>query len=350
MDWESGEDQPTYSQLIKLSKAYKRVSAVFFLPVPPKDPKLPKDFRVLSESKKKQLSPNAIIEIREAERKRQDALFLHQQLGEEIPKFKHKATLVEDIESLAKKFRDIFGLTEKVQKNFSSDYAFFNFWKTHIEKMGIFVFQASIKSVDELRGLAIYYKELPIILLNTKDTIKPRTFSLLHEFCHLLLHKSGIGNMSPNISKGGVYNDIEVFCNAFAAECMVPKKLLFSDPIVREMKSSQELSYRNLATLSNRFNASRDVILRRLLDGQKITQIHYEQHRTHLSESLKFHKPKASSGGPPYHIRMLAYNGEPFTHLALRSCSSKKITEVELSRFLGMKLGSIKKMVSSMDG
>lgn len=349
--WEKGEDYPTYGQLKKISNAYKRISAVFFLPKPPKDHKLPKDFRILNEADVIKLDPSTIIEIRDAQRKREDALYLAEILDEKVSGFSHKTTLRANTNNLAKKFREIFGLTPAKHKSLTNEHSSLNFWKSAIEDTGVLVFQASLKSVEEMRGLAIFYDKFPLILLNTKDTPKARTFSLLHEYCHLLLHKSGIGNIKANIGKQGFYNEIEVFCNKFAAECLIPQDFFLNESIVQKIKRGYELSNEDIRKLSNRYHVSWEVVLRRLLDFDKITSTYYKSYRKKSSAYFQSQeKLKKESKGPPYHVRVQAYNGEPFTQLALQSYSNGKITDVDLSRYLGMKLNSIEKLTPFVGG
>ena len=60
---ETGIDRLTISQLRKLCNVYKRPLAFFYLPNPPQQETIPKDFRRLPEDEEKNLSPNLRLEI-----------------------------------------------------------------------------------------------------------------------------------------------------------------------------------------------------------------------------------------------------------------------------------------------
>jgi Zn-dependent peptidase ImmA (M78 family) len=342
-DWESGKSRPSYSQLKKISNLYKRVTAVFFLADVPSDPAVPKDFRVLKDSQIRKLAPSTLMEIRDAQRKRSDAIILAEQMGEPIPEFKYTTHLNDDIPKLAKKFRNIFGISYEVQRAFSNDHSAFNTWKRAIENQNVLVFQASFKSLDELRGLAVFESRFPLILLNTKDAPKPRTFSLLHELCHLLLHVSGIGNMQSPLSRDEGYNQVEVFCNQFAGECLVPAEYFLAEPEVAAISTQKTISKSQISALSNRYNSSWEVILRRLLDLGKISNEFYSNYREELKQLFAGMKPKPK-GGPAHQVMVYAYNGEPFTQLAISNYLAEKISASELSRYLGLKFNLIEKM------
>ncbi|MGK5085901.1 ImmA/IrrE family metallo-endopeptidase [Bdellovibrionota bacterium FG-1] len=343
--WEAGEKQPSFPQLKKISNVYKRISATFFLSQVPTDPAIPKDFRVLNDAERRRLAPSTVAELRDIQRKRNDALELARKLGSEIPTFTLSATLESDIEALAVKLRELFGVTDERQTSFPSDYASFNHWKRAIEDVGVLVFQASLKSLDELRGLAIFHERYPIILLSTKDQVKPRTFSLLHEFGHLLLRVSGIGDME---ARGG-FSPSEVFCNALAAECLLPKALLTRQPEIASLRAEAQITAELLATLSNRFQVSWEVILRRLTDLGKLSGASYQGYRDSLRKRFAA-KAKTVDGGPPYQVRVYSYNGEPFTRLAVTSYLRGLITAPELTRYLGLSFKLIEKMSPEIAG
>ena len=67
----------------------------------------------------------------------------------------------------------------------------FNLLRDIIEDKNILVFQISMP-VEDARGFAIADETPAIIVVNSKDHIEARVFSLMHEFGHILLKESGI--------------------------------------------------------------------------------------------------------------------------------------------------------------
>src|SRR5688572_18037844 len=64
--WEAGLQYPTFGQLERLGKLYKRPIAVFFFPEPPSEPDLRSEFRTLPASELEGLAPDTRFAIREA--------------------------------------------------------------------------------------------------------------------------------------------------------------------------------------------------------------------------------------------------------------------------------------------
>jgi Zn-dependent peptidase ImmA (M78 family) len=343
-DWENGTAKPSYSQLKKIGFVYKRATAVFFLEEPPQDPSKPKDFRVLDEETAKKLDPSTLIEIRSAQRKRLYALELAERLNEGPKPFNWKATISDDAEELGKAWRKRFGITIAAQKFFRSEYDAFNTWKRAIENFDVLVFQASLDSLEEMRGLAVYEIKYPLIMLNTKDSPRGKVFSMLHEFCHLLLQKSGIGNMEPPPNRRDVTSQIEVFCNAFAGACLVSQDDFLSEYEVQNCTIRSPLDQAALKALANRYQVSWEVILRRLLTFGKISQSFYSSKREDFKKF--FTKKKDDGGFAEYTTKVLSYNGEPFTRLVISSFEAGNITASDVSSYLGIKLKHLDKMES----
>lgn len=348
-EWEGGGSRPSFPQLKKIASTYKRVTSIFFYKNVPQDPSLPKDFRVLNESQTKKLAPTTIVEIRNAQRKRFEAIELAELLGETPKTLNIKANLNHNIPKLAERIRKLLGISIEEQKGFKSEYDSFKKWRESIENLGVLVFQASLKSIHEMRGLAIYKKKFPIILLNTKDEIKPRLFSLLHEFCHILLGESGIGNMEPNASSRAKFNKIEVFCNAFAGECLVPSDSFSIEPEANKIKTSKNLTSKGVKKLANRYFVSWDVIVRRLRDLNFISEGKFQNFLTEKKDLfMNPSKKKKAKGGPPYEVRVFSYNGDTYNRLVLSNFFSGNITSHKLSSYMGLKLNLIEKMVPEL--
>jgi Zn-dependent peptidase ImmA (M78 family) len=126
----------------------------------------------------------------------------------------------------ASKIREIIGIDLKEQKKWLWDergnkdfqhYRFLNECKETLNKLGILVFESERVSLEEMKGLTLYYDEYPIIVLNGSDFVNSRIFSLFHELVHLMLGESAICDLEEDNKK-------EVFCNAVAGEFLVPSQ------------------------------------------------------------------------------------------------------------------------------
>lgn len=346
LSWENGQDKPSFSQLKKIADVLKRPSAVFFMSVVPKDHPVPTDFRVIDDADIKKLAPKTLVEIRKAQRKRDLAIELAKSIEEPIISFQDTIDLNDDIAKVAAKYRKKFLINDYQEKGWTSEYQALNAWKRGIEGMGILVFQASLDNLEEMRGLAIYNRILPIILLNTKDSPRGKIFSMLHEFCHLLLRKSGIGNIDANWGKPDKINRIEVFCNEFAGQCMLPGDLLAD--IASRLDSKTLVNDRNLQAIVRKFQVSWEVALRRLLEETHISASLYKSRRQELIAFFKSREKPKKGGAVPIEQKALSYNGEYYTSLVLNSFDQEKITSADIIDYLGVGYKHIEKLKSSI--
>ena len=96
----------------------------------------------------------------------------------------------------------------------------FKNWRTLIESRGVYVLLQKFV-LDDCRGFTIFRDaNAPIIVINkTEDHDPARTFTLLHEYAHLLLRQPGISDQNDA-------NPVEAFCNRFASGFLMPRTLL----------------------------------------------------------------------------------------------------------------------------
>lgn len=80
-----------------------------------------------------------------------------------------------------------------------------------------------VLDVSEFRGFVLADKIAPIIFINGRDAKSAQIFTLIHELCHLAFFQTGVSNAADDEE-----SDIamERFCNAVAADFLVPTKLL----------------------------------------------------------------------------------------------------------------------------
>ncbi|OFK22243.1 ImmA/IrrE family metallo-endopeptidase [Olsenella sp. HMSC062G07] len=79
--------------------------------------------------------------------------------------------------------------------------------------------------VDEFRGFVLADDMAPIIFINGRDAKSAQIFTLVHELCHLAFAQTGVSN-APDDEDSDV--TLERFCNAVAADFLVPTSILAS--------------------------------------------------------------------------------------------------------------------------
>ena len=257
--WEEGVKRPDTDSLRKLSNLYDYPFSYFFLEKLPEESQL-KDFRGTPEDKRAAFSRDTKLSLREFRRLTRLAAMLQQITGDYFHTKIGEAQKDEDPEEVAKREVQRLGISEDVVGTSFAREKAYNAWREAIEALGIFVFSLRM-SPKECRGAAIVEQPyVTAILINQNDAVVARSFTLLHEYCHLLLRSKReliVCDQYPS--------NAESFANRFAASALVPK-----DRFIKVLQDREENHYHDwwtdvlLQDLARTFNVSRDVIAIRL--------------------------------------------------------------------------------------
>ncbi len=336
--WEEGNDLPSVPQARNLAALYRVPLISLWLNTPPTDIKIPKirDFRRLPGTASKGLSYNLTIAIREAISRRELAFELAENVKKTIQSFSlHYPTSV-SVDSISPEVRRILAIDWDEQRKWKDSRIAFNALKEKIENVGVLVFQYPRISVTEFRGFSIYHKRFPIIGINRKDSPAARSFTLIHEFIHLLLGESSVSNISEIETGYGPDEKIERLCNEAAGAVLVPAVELQT-----ELGSSRDFSLSRLNALSTVFGVSRESISVRLYQLGIIDQ---RQLNVLLDIIKKSYKKTGKKGFVQPHQDFVSKTGKPITRLLLDNLSRGHITENDFSDYSGLKLKQIPKV------
>ena len=332
--WERGKEQPTYAQLEKLAKTYKRPLAIFFFPSPPKETSIEK-LRSLPEAYSKELPPEIRYLVREAMARQIDLSELHGGIApEEIQTFKRKISNIpqENPKVLAAEMRKIIGTSLEEQTGWGTADEALKHWRSKLENFGIWIFKKAFKN-NNYCGFYLPHDTFPIFCLNNSMEER-QIFTLFHELGHLLIGKGGI-DFRQNVSHEfrGQYQKDEVFCNAFAASFLVPDD---------NFKIPTNITDEIISDYAEKYKVSREVILRKLLDQGRVGKEFYnkkirEWHK--LWENKK--KRGDGSAGGDYYATQKAYLGEKYLTLAFKQYHQHRIDEYQLADHLGVKVRSL---------
>jgi Zn-dependent peptidase ImmA (M78 family)/transcriptional regulator with XRE-family HTH domain len=332
--WESGEERPTIPQLLKLSEIYKRNPAVFYLPEPPREAIAVHDFRRLPEAGAAALSSGLRYEIRLAGARRETLLGI---LGADAPETRLPAAGIGagDAEAAAAEIRVHLGITMPEQKTWRRPDTGFRFWREALERIGVLVFQTTRVEVKEMRGFSLLEDRLPVVLLNGGDAPAGRTFSLLHELCHLILREGGL--CLPGQDRPVEDGDHEVLCNRIAGATLVPADSLLAEPLVRRAATRREWADEDLAALAREYAVSREAVLRRLLIVGRTTERFYREKRRQFAAATARQVEDQGGFVPPFR-QALNRMGRVYAKGVLESFYEGRVSASDLSRYLGLKL------------
>ena len=150
---------------------------------------------------------------------------------------------------------------------------------------------------SEFRGFALSDHLAPLIFVNGVDTKAAQMFTLAHELAHIWLGASALSNLG--VAPRSVFRREEVWCNAVAAEFLVPLTTLRSD-----LQEDEPLPDA-MSRLARLFKVSTLVILRRLLDANWLTRERFDTAWTQEIEHLRTLAQRDGSDGGDFYLTTL---------------------------------------------
>lgn len=337
-EWEAGTSRPSIAQLRKLSTLYRRPLAVFYLPEPPRRFQVMHDFRRPNAQELAiEDSPKLAFEIRRAYDRREWALDLMEEIGEDPRIFGASANTNESVEDVGSRMRSAIGVSLENQTGWRSGNDAFRQWRLGLEAAGILTMQATDVSVDEVRGFSVSLRPLPIVVVNIKDSPRGRIFTLLHETAHVMLNEGGVCDLHDA--------DVEAFCNRVAGVALFPREAILTSATVRAHKKGDPVwKDSELRELSRQFGGSRQAALVRLLTLKLTSQSFYERMESEfLRQYAELQRRREENEGHPLpHVIAISSAGPFFTSLVIESLNRDKITASDVSDYLQIRLKHLK--------
>ena len=187
----------------------------------------------------------------------------------------------------ANAIREQFSISLEQQYKCNSARQFYLYLRDKIESEGVFIHCFTDVPIDTARGFAIYYTDLPIIGINDEDRPPAKSFSIIHELVHLFKRESSLCN---DMNNSVTTKEEEVFCNAVAGELLVPQNAI--NIVLNNNNYSAPYSKEDLKQIADRFSVSREVIIRRLLDLNKISKIEYDTYVDMFRKEIDYEREK----------------------------------------------------------
>jgi len=337
--WETGESAPSYIQLETLAyKHYKRPIALFFFPEPPEELDTKKSFRTLPDFELENLQSDTLFAIRQGEAMQESLKELHDKTNPSDRKISKDIRIKpgDDVFTTSEKIREYLGVELEQQISWQNTDNALSHWRNIIEECGIYVFKRSLKQKD-VSGFCLLDDQFPIIYINNSTSKSRQIFTLFHELAHILLSTNGItkSDFSYISALSGENKAIELFCNRFASEFLVP-----SYDFEKILASAHEITDQFICDVSERYLVSREVILRRLLDKGLVSTKYYQQKSKEWND--EYEKSRKTSGGSGnYYATQFVYLGENYLKLAFSKYYQGKFGIEQLADYLNVKVKSI---------
>jgi Zn-dependent peptidase ImmA (M78 family) len=339
--WLSGKINPTLNQLEALAASIKRPLAAFFLSTPPIEKPLPKDYRMLPGRVGK-FDKKTVLAIRRARRLQRVSKELSDNINAATSFTLPKSTLSSSPLALAERYRHEFMFNEEKQKKMRTPYEVFNFLRDVIEEKNIVIFQISMP-VDDARGFTLVDDVPAIIVVNSKDAIDARIFTLMHEFGHVLLQESGI-SMPENALVIRDIEKVEKWCNDFASAFLLP------EAIARNIFNPNKSVITETETLNNfsrTYKLSKAMLLYNMAKFGYITQ---KQLTTVLDRykpnNVKTKGKKSGGFGKSADRTCMSEKGQKFVSLVISNMEKGFITHSDALNYLSIKSKNLEKVTS----
>ena len=332
------------NQLEKIANYFKR-KLLFFLEseTPQEEEIYSLQFRTINNQRPNH-SPKLRSFVEQVEKQRHVYLGLLEDLGETVNNnwYPDDLNLNEDTKSISANIREWLGA---VSYDFSDI-------RDAVEQKGIMVIVSNayngkwqIDKKNPVRGFSLYYDVLPIIVIKKQASPGAQTFTLMHEFAHLLLHReSAIDNDEDFYN----YQGKEKEANEFAGNLLIPDNFLNQIDTEQLLRlQAQEYDY-FLADYSKLWCVSNRAILVRLLISEKISQNHYQKYVNYKEDKLRRESTQVSSKSIPRtyrHREPMNVFGKSFVYAVFDSLHNKKITLSKASTYLdNLKISDVRKL------
>lgn len=310
--WEDGSKAPTFRQLEKLGvDLYKRPVALYFFPFPPKEEVLKTQFRTLPDSELERFDPDTRYALREAIGYQISLKELTDGTNPATRRIAQDITTTpaESVNRLATRVREYLGVTLSAQFEWRSTDEAFKSWRRVIENVGVFVLKRSFKQ-KHISGFCLYDENYPVIVINNGTSRARQIFTLFHELAHILFKINSITTLDNSYInfQTGRSREIEVLCNAFASEFLLPESSLSADEIL------DGDFFSNISSVASRYSVSMEVVLRRLLDKGIVDSETYDNKAREWNRDFQLTRSRSSGGN--YYATKATYLGETFLRIA----------------------------------
>lgn len=262
--WETSGELPYKKAELLAQKTYTPFGYLF-LKEPPED-KLPiPDFRTVADAPVRRPSPDLLETVYQMQRRQAWMRDFLLEEGEPPLGFISGLTIQADPITAALAIRKALGCADGWAAEERTWTDALMHLRQRIEEIGVLIVINGVVgnnnhrklSPDEFRGFALSDSYAPLIFINGSDFKAAQMFTLVHELAHLWIGKDGVSNFD---ALQPLPNDVEKWCNAVAAEFLVPELELRT---VWPQAQRAEDPYQFLA---GRFKVSSLVAARRVLD------------------------------------------------------------------------------------
>jgi Zn-dependent peptidase ImmA (M78 family) len=177
----------------------------------------------------------------------------------------------------------------------------------------------------------------PLVFINSRDAKAAQIFTLAHELVHIWIGASGISNPAPKKRPSELPHEVEQFCNAVAAQLLIPA------PGLEQLWLNQKSASENVRRIATHYRVSTMVALRRVYDLQKIGYTLFSRLLDQEYKKVDQVKKEDDEGGGNFWASFKARNSATFVNAITSSLRQDRITYRDAANLLGIKVGTLLK-------
>ena len=333
--WEDGLTQPTLKQAEAFARAVHAPVGYLFLSKPPEEALPIPDFRTFAGRAVTRPSPNLLDMIYACQERQSWYRDFARVAGASDIDFVGSASVKTSPETVAARMRETLGFDPDARRECPTWTDALRLFICQADDAGVLVMVSGVVmsnsrrrlDPDGFRGFALCDPLAPLVFVNGRDTKAAQMFTLAHELAHIWLGASALSNLGVAPRPG--FRNEEVWCNAVAAELLVPLEALQSD--LRRNEALPDA----LARLARIFKVSTLVILRRLLDAGWLNRERFDT--SWVQENQRLRKLAQAGSGGDFYRTTVARVGWRFTRALVVSTLEGQTLYRDAFRMLGVR-------------
>jgi len=348
---EQGEQPPSRALLARMAKQYRRPLVTFYLDSPPKRTDRGHDFRTTTS------------EAPEGEEALLDALIRSVLARQSLIRAALEAE--DDVEQLdfvgasrieqgstvvAAELARVLQFDSRAFRRARTLNDAFALLRERAEAVGVFVLligdlgsHHTEISPKTFRGYAIADPIAPFIVINDRDGRAAWSFTLLHEFCHLLLGYSGVSDVYGS-------TEVEKFCNDVASTLLVGDQEL--QLLIESLNTGESPRASLISAFAKERNVSSTLVAYRAYKLGAFSFTEFSGLRRHFFDQWQLQRERvreisrAQEGGPTYYIVRRHRIGNGLLGAVGHLLRSGAFTTTRAGQVLGVKPKNVSELLS----
>ncbi|VVN49908.1 hypothetical protein PS685_00124 [Pseudomonas fluorescens] len=349
--YEEGEKEASRTLITKMAGVYRRPLLVFYLPSPPAQAERGEDFRTLPEELRIESRGPLDALVRDIYVRQDLIKNVLQDVEEAFPRdYVGSVEVNLDPASVSEYLSKLIRFDINQFRRYGKSEEAFAYLRRLIEETGTFVLLiGNLGShhtnipVEAFRGFALSDKIAPFIVINDQDAPPARSFTLLHEYAHILIGATGLSGSSAE-------QKIERYCNDIASLLLLPPADLKGHDWYAE---NLDILAQKISGLARSINVSSSLVAYRLLTSGVIQQDTWATLSQKFREMWAAQKAAAKDGrdgssGPSYYVVRRHKLGGAIVNLVQRTMREGALTATKAGRVLGVKPANVYNLVGTL--